>query len=111
MGLNAIHDLKTKLAQVNWLLSQLKETKLDNIYVRVWHENAQQSQQVSHTVLRESSTAFVALRKEKILLLRFEITIAIDLIGKFFRSKKFIQKSRKWSLIFILKLAIIYELG
>ena len=54
MGLNATQDRKTNPAQANRLLTQLKETEGNNIYVCVWHKNTQQSQQVSLTVLLES---------------------------------------------------------
>ncbi len=95
MGIDAIQDRKSIQAQVNWLLNQIKESEGKNIYIRAWHKNARQSQQVSLSILRDNSLALIVPGKDKILFSRFEVAMIVDLAGKFAGSKTFIQYIEK----------------
>jgi len=98
MIIEAPTDKNLPKAQVTWLMNQLKKANCEKIEIRSWHRSTNKDNYEQHHYddILENPKILLSAGKEKILLTRFEIVSRIDLGGKFFGQKTFIDEIEKF---------------
>lgn len=91
MTLNAPKDKQRPSARLNWLLRQLKNTDLDDIFVRVSTMGRGNNPQAKLNEIRENPDAFLTFEGNQIQPIGFDVILSRDFAGKFSGRNTFIQ--------------------
>ena len=91
MSLNAPKDKKRGSARLNWLLRQLKQTEVEDIFVRAYKMGRGNNPQMKLSEIRENPDNFLLYEGNAILPVGFDVILSRDLAGKFSGRNTFIQ--------------------
>lgn len=91
MSLNAPKDKQRASARLNWLLRQVKQTDIDDIFIRAYTMGRGNNPQVKLNEVRENPDALLVLEGNQIMPVAFDIILSRDLASKFSGRNTFIQ--------------------
>lgn len=91
MSLNAPKDKQRASARLNWLLRQIKETNLDDIFIRAYTMGRANNPQVKLSDVRENPNTLLTVEGNQIQPVAFDVILSRDLAGKFSGRNTFIQ--------------------
>lgn len=91
MSLNAPKDKQRASARLNWLLRQLKETDIEDVFIRAYTMGRGNNPQVKLNEVRENPDALLVIEGNQIQPVAFDVILSRDLAGKFSGRNTFIQ--------------------
>ncbi len=91
MSLNAPKDKQRASARLNWLLRQLKQTDVDDIFIRAYTMGRGNNPQVKLSEVRENTDSLLIHEGGQIQPVAFDVILSRDLAGRFSGRNTFIQ--------------------
>ena len=91
MSLNAPKDKQRASSRLNWLLRQLKQTDVEDVFIRAYTMGRGNNPQVKLSEVRENPDALLVIEGNQIQPVAFDVILSRDLAGKFSGRNTFIQ--------------------